>query len=181
MLHTNVGIEVSPLERRKAEQSDRNKEIIERSTHRAEKSVREQGHEGADHRFWFQREGVFSADPTFDKSVEAVRGRTSLPVKERVTLPDGTIQKVLGEAAMECVARGYFCAHCEERQPDDAVRRREQLHSLRSHGVQLPAGAEEGAHCVYCAAVLQIRGEAPVVHPDQMTADQRLLLAKLGA
>lgn len=177
---TNAGLNVDPLERRRRERRERNLERIEKATRRAERSQREQGHEAADTRFWFQRSDVFTADPVFDKSVEAVKNRTSLPVKERVILPDGSLQKVLGAAALECVQRGYFCANCEERQPDDEIRQREQLLSLERMGVSLPPGARPGTHCAYCAAPIGVQGDAPLVSPDDMTDEQREILARMS-
>lgn len=156
---SNIDNKLDPLERRKAERAERRRAFIDERYARSAKAQKQQGVESAPRRFWFQ-EDAYSFDAKFDASVEAVKAMTTLPVKERVTLPDGTLQKTLGKAAAECVRLGIFCMNCEERQPEGTVAHRERLHSLERTGITLPPGASERDTCAYCAAPLGVQGEA---------------------
>lgn len=178
-LISNVDVRTTPLQRKELERRERQHAFVKDAYAQSDRATREAGIESAPHRFWFQKD-AYSYDSKFDESVAAVKNRTSLPIRERVTLPDGTIEKVLGKAALECVRLKIFCAHCEERQPDEKVRAAEQLHSLARMGVALPPGASPDSHCAYCAHPLGVQGDAQAVTELSMSTGQRDTLRNAG-
>lgn len=128
-----------------------------------------------------QRDDVITADPLFDKSVESIRGRRSLPIKQFEVEPDGSFALTLGEAAMEAVRLGLFCHACHDRQPDNDIEWGAAMLRLEDRIGARPSWAEHGTMCCYCGARLGIHGEQHLQVNGlwNMPPDQRAMLEKM--
>ena len=171
---SNLDIRTTAAQREKRDQSERNQFLIGERYSRAAKAEKHQGIEAPDIVFeGFQEQGLYSYDPKFDNSREAVAGRTHLPVKEKVIRTDGTMVKTLGPAALECVMQGLFCMRCEQRQPDNLVQKREGFRRMKDMGVHIVGTVSD--QCCYCGGLLGIQGEAEQVG-SEITPEQKAMI-----
>lgn len=158
------------------DREDRRDAFINGAVKKAERAEKEQGHAspsvvlaGA------QRTDVFTEDAEFDASRAAVENRTSLPVKQYEINPDGTLVKVLGEAAQELVKQGIFCFRCEERQPDSEVEKRKMMKRAEDAGLMIRQQWTAKENCCYCGAKLGLQGDHDY-HEQPTTNDQKDIL-----
>ena len=174
-------IDLKPLTDRQRylhEREERRDAFIDAKIRTAEKAEKEQGHASPSVILsGFQRDDAFTQDLDFDASRAALENRTSLPVKQYEINPDGTMVKVLGDAAQEAVKDGIFCFRCEERQPDDQVEKRRVMKRAEEAGIMLRNQWNPKENCCYCGARLGLAGESTYIDaPASMASDQRDLL-----
>lgn len=124
-----------------------------------------------------QRDDVYTADPTFDKSRAAISDMQSLPVKQYGISPTGDFEVHLDpdSAALEEVKNKKFCIECGDRQPEIPEMWEHKAERLKAliQG-EPPADFRHGVFCCYCGCRLGLGGDFEVgpgfqtITPDQM-------------
>lgn len=175
---SNLDRTLSLSQIKEGERSERRKEFIDRKYKAAEVAERTGVGDTPDTIFsGLQRNEVFTADPTFDKSREAVVGRRQLPVKQFEVTEDGDWQVTLGEAATEVVRDRRFCIECLDPQPEDPVEWKRAAKRLeRLIGPPPTDGSfRHGERCCYCGVRLGLGDEfkEKTVQLWQFTPEQR--------
>lgn len=157
---------------------ERQKDFIRARVKKAELDEKEGGQHSPGVIFAWQQQGKYTFDDVLDNSRDKLSGRTSLPVQERVIMPNGELVTILCDAALEAVRDKMFCGKCEERQPESEVARRASYKSLvRDCGLVLPNRGKD--HCPYCGAILGIDGDSPF-NDTALAEDQAQILGLNG-
>lgn len=166
------------MDKRQAQERDdkfhRRKDFIDERIKKAVNDEKHGGQYSPDVIHAWQSQGKYTYDKKYDSSRDKLANRTSLPVQERVIMPDGELVTILSDAAYEAVRDKMFCGKCEERQPESEIARRESISKFsKETGFALPNSGKD--NCPYCGAILGINGDS---HQGSNTIneDQKRLL-----